>query len=361
VEGIAARRYAQRRDTGNAAILVTVAGENGVPASQCLRDTGIAVSDLNDPHAEITYDQELTLVHNIVAAAPHLGIRAARDVHSTAFGLLGLGLVSSATMRSALAFAQRNFDLAYTVASFGVEERKASVVATFEYPALSPEVERFLFARDATVFVSFFRECLGSNLHPLAVTSRSAPPPDLVGHEAAWGVRPAFGMPRNSVTFESRVLDHAFRMSNPHTAMLCEGLCQELAERRRATDSCAKRVHHVLSVMVAQTQSPLPSEHGVAAALHMSARSLRRELAGEGTSFRQLTNKVLIVFAQQLLLAGSRIDEVATRLGYSDNSSFSRAFKHSTGMSPSAYADTVGLDRAAGSDRVAGSTMATMP
>jgi AraC-like DNA-binding protein len=345
VDDVAGRRFAQRRGTANAAILVAMAREYGMPVDDCLRGSGIAAAQLSDPDAEITADQELSLVHNIVASVdvnPGLGLRAGRDVHSTAYGVLGLGLVSSATMRAALAFALRNFDLSYTVASFSAEETSAGLVATFEYPALSSPVESFLFARDATVFVSFFRESLTPSVHPLAVTARSGPPADVMKYECALGVRPYFDMPRNTITFDSRILDRRLALANAHTATLCERMCHELVERRRATDSAAARVRHVLRIMVARAEPPLPSQDDVAAALSMSARSLRRELIREDTSFRRLTNDVLIDFARELLRAGARIDEITTRLGYSDNSSFSRAFKHATGVNPSVYADTFG-------------------
>jgi AraC-like DNA-binding protein len=332
-----ARRYAQRRGTGNAAILVSVGERHGIPSERSLRGTGIALADLADPQAEIVDDQELALVQNIVAAVPDIGVRAAKDVHSTAFGLLGLGLVSCETMRTALAFALRNFELSYTLGSFSVREGSAGLAATFDYPALSPAVERFLFARDSAVLVSIFRECVSPHVKCLSVTARAPRPSDTSDYEAALGVRPHFDMPTNTVTFESRVLDRALRMANPHTVSLCERLCQELIQRRRATDSLAKRVRHVISVLVARDGRPLPSQHDVAAALSVSTRSLRRELVREGTSFRELNNEVLIGLAREMLEAGARIDEIASSLGYSDNSAFSRGFKNATGISPSEY------------------------
>jgi AraC-like DNA-binding protein len=341
------RRYAQRRNTANAAILVNAASEYGLSSRDCLRETGIRHSDLADPDAEITTDQELNLVNNIVAGTDtrtSLGLRAGRDVHSTAYGVLGLGLISSATMRAALDFALQNFELSYTMASFSVEEAHAGLVAVFDYPTISPAVEQFLFARDARVFVSFFRESLTSDVGPSAITTRSRAVADTAPYESALGVRPVFGMPRNTVTFDRRVLNRQLTLANAHTAKLCERMCRELVERRRATDSAAVRVRYLIRLLLARAE-PLPDQREVAAALAMSARSLRRELIAEGTSFRRIVNEALIDFASELLRAGARIDEIATRLGYSDNSAFSRAFKHSTGVNPSAYAERFGSGR----------------
>jgi AraC-like DNA-binding protein len=339
-DAIAPRPYAARRGTANAAILVGMATELGMSTHECLRGTGIARAALDDPDAEISAEEELQLVRNIVAGLepdPALGLRAARDVHTTAYGIFGLGLLSSATVRDALAFALRYFDLSYTVASFSVRTQADRFVATFEYPPVTPSVERFLLGRDAMVYTSFFRESLGMAVRPLRVTCRVDAPDAVTPYETSLGVRPSFGADTNSVAYDHRLLDRRLPLANTHTLALCERLCRDLAARRRSADTVARRVRRALDVSLARATEPLPSPAEVAAALHVSGRTLRRELSAEGTSFRQIADQVLAEFAQTLLARGATIDDVARRLGYSETSSFSRAFKRWTGSSPSAY------------------------
>lgn len=334
------RPYGVRRGTANAAILVAVATEQGMSTDACLRGTGIARAALDDPDAEISTKQELDLICSIVGAlgsVPGLGLRAGRDVHSTAYGVFGLGLVSSATIRSALRFALRNFELSYTLAAFSVAEEQDRFVARFDYPAVTPAVERFLFARDATVYTSFFREALARPARPLAMTCLVPTPETPALYESALGVRPRFGAAANTIAFDRRLLDFRLPLANSHTAALCERLCRELVGRRRQADTLANRVRRALGLTLVRDE-PLPPPRDVAAALYMSTRSLRRELLAEGTSFRHIAEEVAADFARRSLQAGSTIDDVARRLGYSEASSFSRAFKRWTGMSPSALA-----------------------
>lgn len=79
-------------------------------------------------------------------------------------------------------------------------------------------------------------------------------------------------------------------------------------------------------------------EENVAKALNLSARTLQRRLAEEGTSFAQLlqtTRKTLAErYIQDQTLA---IGEVAYLLGFSEQANFSRAFKRWFGVSPSQY------------------------
>lgn len=81
-----------------------------------------------------------------------------------------------------------------------------------------------------------------------------------------------------------------------------------------------------------------PSLDQVAAALHMSDRTLRRRLAEEGVSFRGLLDEIREQIAEELLVTGGlSVAEVAERLGYVEVSSLSQAFRRWKGVGPRAY------------------------
>jgi len=76
----------------------------------------------------------------------------------------------------------------------------------------------------------------------------------------------------------------------------------------------------------------------VAAKLGMNRRSLQRQLARRGKTFRHLIDDRLHLRAQMMLQVRSvTITEVAVQLGYCDLAHFTRAFRRWTGVSPSAY------------------------
>ena len=76
----------------------------------------------------------------------------------------------------------------------------------------------------------------------------------------------------------------------------------------------------------------------VAQALGLSVRSLRRRLASEGEAYDVIATDAQAAVAKQLLGQKQRtIQETAYELGFSDTSTFHRAFKRWTGMTPSAY------------------------
>lgn len=82
----------------------------------------------------------------------------------------------------------------------------------------------------------------------------------------------------------------------------------------------------------------MPTLVTVAQLLHLSPATLRRRLAEEHTTFAALRAQCQREVAE-LLLSQSPItlDEVATRLGFSDDRSFRRAFRDWTGETPAAF------------------------
>ncbi|USX52616.1 helix-turn-helix transcriptional regulator [Lentzea sp. HUAS12] len=76
----------------------------------------------------------------------------------------------------------------------------------------------------------------------------------------------------------------------------------------------------------------------IAVRLHLSARTLRRHLAAEGTSVRRLVDEARRTEAVELVaLDHLSVEQVALRLGYTDAATFIRAFRRWSGTTPGAY------------------------
>lgn len=110
----------------------------------------------------------------------------------------------------------------------------------------------------------------------------------------------------------------------------CEAELSELGERRRIS----MRVRDILT----HSEQHYLSIENVADRLHMSDRTLKRQLAAEGTSFSTLVDEVRYRHATSLLSRTDyTLEQIADELGYSDVANFSRAFKRWSGRSPSSW------------------------
>jgi AraC-like DNA-binding protein len=94
----------------------------------------------------------------------------------------------------------------------------------------------------------------------------------------------------------------------------------------------------VVDKIVEKLPDGAPSQQQIAEALHVSNRTLQRKLKNEGTSFMDLLQDTRMQLARKYLRSpGRSVVETAYLLGFSEPSTFSRAFKRWTGLAPAEY------------------------
>jgi AraC-like DNA-binding protein len=82
----------------------------------------------------------------------------------------------------------------------------------------------------------------------------------------------------------------------------------------------------------------MPELNAVATELDVHPQTLRRRLAAEGTTFKDIKNQVRRDTALHFLgKQGLSIEEISHRAGFSESSAFIRAFKAWTGVTPYSY------------------------
>lgn len=104
-----------------------------------------------------------------------------------------------------------------------------------------------------------------------------------------------------------------------------------LAELRRGAPVARRVREQILRAL----DDAAPGQDRIAQRLGLSERTLRRALAQEGTSFKDIREECLRLQSHALLARSDRpLSEIALRLGYSDQTAFSRAFSRWYGVPP---------------------------
>jgi AraC-like DNA-binding protein len=94
----------------------------------------------------------------------------------------------------------------------------------------------------------------------------------------------------------------------------------------------------VRRLLAARTELRGATAEQVAARLGQSVRTLARRLEAEGTSYRELLDRMRQQAAEHALAHDDRpIADIADRLGFASPQSFNRAFKRWTGTTAAAY------------------------
>ena len=140
----------------------------------------------------------------------------------------------------------------------------------------------------------------------------------------------------NSVTFSARLLDaELIRNESDLTEFLKLAPYYMVIEPLVSTLSVTHRIREILGD---DFREEMPSFEELTDLLNMSARTLRRRLEKEGTSYQRIKDNVRRDVAISMLSREHMtVSEVAEQVGFSDPSAFHRSFKKWTGQSPGSY------------------------
>ena len=140
----------------------------------------------------------------------------------------------------------------------------------------------------------------------------------------------------NSVTFSARHLEAELIRSEADLAVFLRLAPFYLVIEPLA--SFLSITHRIREILGDDFRREMPSFEELTGLLNMSARTLRRRLEKEGTSYQRIKDNARRDVAISMLShEGMTVSEVAEQVGFSDPSAFHRSFKKWTGQSPGSY------------------------
>jgi AraC-like DNA-binding protein len=141
------------------------------------------------------------------------------------------------------------------------------------------------------------------------------------------------GAEAHAIAFPVELLDQPLATSDRMLYSLLGGYLAQLraASRSGFLDQVESYVRRALA-------SGLCSVNGCAMKLGTSARTLQKRLTKMDVKFSNIVQNERIRLAKHALVHGDcTLDEIALQLGYSEQTSFGRAFKRATGVTPQAF------------------------
>lgn len=126
-----------------------------------------------------------------------------------------------------------------------------------------------------------------------------------------------------------------------HSLLAYQAALRGLRELEEQAAGQVLHSHRVRQILVeAGMRGEFLDLDAVTGILNSTPRTLARRLADEGTSFREIQAEARIELAKQLLLKpGAVIKAVYERAGFTDPSSFTRAFRRYTKFTPKEFLD----------------------
>lgn len=256
------------------------------------------------------------------------------------FDLIGLGEISQAiaASRSLRGALQRIVDY-FGILQDACEVRLdiAGKDASISYRILDPDIwprrQDALFTLG--IFAKIIRGAVGAAWSEAEVVLEADENAAKADSGKVLGARCAFDGDTNLIRFPASMLDLPLGMRGESPLPNHARLTREVAMRRRRMPATLR-----VRTMIFQglTEGEF-TQDSVARSLGMSSRTLRRRLSDEGVSFQHLLDECRMRLAafEFRVRDNVSIAQTALRLGYSEHSTFTRAFSRWSGMPPQRY------------------------
>ena len=317
--------------------IVEMLNLQGEDAPALLEQVGIPQALLSDPFAQIAAKQFLTFVQGAIDLTQDeaLGFHIAQRVDPGVFSPVGYASMSSKTFEDALVLGMQYQDIiTYGVALELIREAdrvSVKLVSTIPGNPLS----RFVVELGLAGMVKLGRTLTDFNIPYQQVSFRYPPPPYCQEYEAFFQCPLEFNAPFNQLVFAPEVLALPILHADPILSNMMKKICETMLASIPKDQSLTAQVRHY-TVQLFEMQ--FPGFEDVAAKLGMSPRTLRRKLKEEETSFQEILDDVRCKLSMAYLKKPTlSINEIALLMGFSEPSTFHRAFKKWTGQTPGAY------------------------
>lgn len=298
----------------------------------------IDIRKISDPNARAS-KAALTAVW--VSAAkliddPGFGLRSAEFLHPSHLGALGYAWLASTSLRTALNRLSRYAHVIADNIEVDLDEKGDRIRVTIRE---SDVIARMVWASDSSLAIvtTLCRMNYGAALNPISVDFQHAEPRETGKYFALFRCPVSFSRDADCITLRSDVVDKRLASANPQLAQLSDQVIMQTLGRLGKE----RIVPRVKSIIIEQLPSGNVSDEKVAVELNMSTRALQRKLQRKETTFKQLLTETRQELADKYIRNNQlSLTEISFMLGFSEISSFSRAFKRWTGESPSDYRHT---------------------
>ncbi len=290
---------------------------------------------MNDPQARFSllaidsiYDELYETIDD-----PCMGLKLASLWHPSHLSSLGYAWLASSTLYTALNRLSRYVHIVSDAITVQLEENKENLIVTVssddrEIPA------HYHADASSAIILSMCRVNYGEELNPVSVSFRHSVT-DCSGEYFSFFRCPVeFDAGQNQIVFTREVVSKRLNSSNPQLAQINDQVMISYLARLDKDDI----IQQVKVAIIDQLPSGNVTDDSVSEAVYTSKRSLQRKLHGKGTTFKTILTEVREDLALKYIHDRKlTLTEISFMLGFSEMSSFSRAFKRWTGESPKEF------------------------
>ncbi|HKG59476.1 MAG TPA: AraC family transcriptional regulator [Pyrinomonadaceae bacterium] len=317
--------------------IVSAAAAHGVSPARLYAAVQLDPSVLLDPDNRIPFAQLVALYEKAaeITGDNDFGLHLGQSINPTAFDVVGYCALNSPTLGAAFARVARYHSIWTDGALFTLETSNDTSAIVYSYVDTSIKDHRQDAEMTIATVTALCRNIASPDFAPTTVEFQHDSPLATKAHIKLFRCPVEFRAPANKLTFPTSFLSLPIAKADASLCAVLDRHAEELLAKFPPRDSL---VDQVRSIIANELRGGDPSLERVADELNLTPRTLQRKLQELGTSHNELLDHMRRQLAMRYLREREMaICEVAYLLGFSESSSFHRAFKRWTGVTPKEF------------------------
>ncbi len=312
-----------------------IARRHGLNPVELTLQAGLDAAALANPDERIPAAPACRLLEYTAeaAACPTFALQMAATRHQFGTGVVNVLLAHKRTLREVLLATAEYRHLLNEALAVYVEDAHDTVTIREELVVEPGTPTRQAIELAVGVLARHSSSLLGEHWKPRSVHFVHQGPRDLTFHRRFFGCPLEFGSDFNGIVCAAADLDYPNPAADPELVRYAEGLSDML--NIAGADSMPLEVRKAIYLLLPLEQATVER---VASHLHLSVRTMQRQLESAQTSFSRLVEEVRGELAERYM-SNPRypIGRVSALLGYAQQGSFTNWFSSRFGMTPRAW------------------------
>ncbi len=314
--------------------IIKAAAAQGVKPEDLYCAVKLDPSVLNDPDNRIPFAQLVALYESAakLTGDDNFGLHVGETIALSAFDVVGYCALNSQTLGAAFTRVARYHSIWTDGALFTPDSSGATSAILYSYADTSILEHRHDSEMTLATVTTLCRKIATPDFAPISIEFQHEAPADISEHQRLFRCPVRFNAMSNRLTFASSFLSLPIARADASLCALLDRHAEELLAKYPPHDSL---IDHVRSIIADEFRGGDPSLERVADQLSLTPRTLQRKLHELNTSHAEILDQMRRQLAMRYLREHEMaICEVAYLLGFSESSSFHRAFKRWTGVTP---------------------------
>lgn len=272
----------------------------------------------------------------VLTGDPDIGLKVGMQLRPESFMDVGYALSFCDNLKDAMNLNTKYQALTQQLGRTKMDIKGEHALVRWEADYANHELHRYFVDVAFTGYATIGRWLVyGAEDAIVRMSFRHSAPSNTELYEAIFGPNIEFGADHDEMVLPEELARIPLASRNPEMKEILVGRLDEQLGTLGKPQSFKQKTKHILLAGLADGRPQIPE---IAKMMGMSERSFRRRLVDEDITFRDVLEEARREACEIYLRKGDMTHlDIAHELGYKDQSSYSRAFKHWFGVSPREY------------------------